>query len=129
MARAYLILIGLTFAAFGLWLLADPDALTRLAGIGMEGPQARNELRAFYGGLEIGIGIFLLGCALRRQRVDFGLGLIACALGGAGLARLASILQDGTEGWRMPAIAAVEIGAAAVALVLLGARPAPAPRA
>lgn len=123
MARAYLILIGLTFLAFGVWLLQDPEALTRLIGLRMETVAARTEVRSFYGGLELGIGLFLVGCALRRQGVNVGLGLVACALGGAGLARLTSLVQDGREGWQMTAITVLEIGAAIIALILMGSKP------
>lgn len=124
MARAYLILIGLTFTGFGLWLLMDPEALTRLIGLKMETVSARTEIRAFYGGLELGIGAFLLGCALFRNGVMIGLGLVACALGGAGAARLGSLVQDGREGWQMTLITVLELGATLLALILLIWRPA-----
>lgn len=124
MARAYLILIGFTFLGFGTWLLLDPEALSRLIGIHWETRAARTEIRAFYGGLELGIGLFLVGSGMRRQGVNVGLALVACALGGAGLARLGSLVQDGREGWQMSAIMVMEIVAAVIALLLMGRKPA-----
>ena len=124
MARAYLVLIGLTFAGFGFWLLRDPEALTRHVGLKMETVSARTEVRAFYGGLELGLGAFLLGCAMFPNGVKVGLGLVACVLAGAGSARLASLVQDGREGWQMTLFTVLEIAAALIALILLIRKPA-----
>jgi hypothetical protein len=124
MARTYLILIGLTFVGFGSWLLMDPEALSRLIGIHWETAAARTEIRAFYGGLELGIGLFLLGNGMRPQGVNVGLALIACALGGAGLARLGSLVQDGVEGWHMSAFMVLELAASVIALILMVRKPA-----
>jgi hypothetical protein len=118
--RAYLLLVGLTFCAFGFWFLVRPDALEGFVGVRAESADARTELRAFYGGLEIGIGAFLCGCALRRRHLDTGLWATAWLLGCTGLARLAGILMHGSDGWDMPAFAAAEILAAAAALALVG---------
>jgi len=120
LARAYLFLIALSFVGFGAWLLVDPEALSRLIGLRLDGVMARTEVRAFYGGLELGVGLFLAGCALRRGGVNGGLALVACALGGSGLARFASILQDGRDGWEMSLLSILEIGAAVIALILIG---------
>lgn len=123
MARAFLVFIGLTFIVFGVWLLLDPEVLTRLIGLKMETVSARTEIRAFYGGLELGIGVFLLGCAMFRNGLKSGLGLVACTLGGAGVARLVSLVQDGREGWQMALITVLEIGATLLALILLVRKP------
>jgi hypothetical protein len=120
MPRAFLFLIALTFLGFGTWGLLQPESLASAVGWTLEGANARVEVRAFYGGLELGIGIFLCGCALRRARVDLGLWAVAWMTGGAGLARGAGLLLDGREGWVMPGFVAVELLAAGLALALIG---------
>ena len=57
-----LALAGLGFLGFGLAILVAPAAV--LAPVGISGSAAGLvELQAFYGGLEIGLGAFLLGAA------------------------------------------------------------------
>lgn len=120
MPRAFLFLVAATFLGFGAWGLFQPQSLAEAVGWTLGGANAKVEVRAFYGGLEIGIGLFLLGCALRRAQVDLGLWAVAWMIGGAGLARGAGILLDGREGWIMPAFTAAELIAAAAALLLIG---------
>ena len=87
-------LAGLGFTAFGILFLCWPDML--LPGIGIQAlsAEAQVEIRAMYGGLELGLGILLLNCfAADRQR--FGLQLSLASYGGLALARLASMLVIG----------------------------------
>ena len=87
-------LAGLGFTAFGILFLCWPDML--LPGIGIQAlsAEAQVEIRAMYGGLELGLGILLLNCfAADRQR--FGLQLSLSSYGGLALARLASMLVIG----------------------------------
>lgn len=85
-----LLLCGLGFLGFGLWLLTDPAALERV-GIAATSKIGQVELRAFYGGMELGLGVFLLLCAARPGWQVAGLWLVLLANGGAGLARLLAI--------------------------------------
>ncbi|MBS0577838.1 MAG: DUF4345 family protein [Proteobacteria bacterium] len=95
MARAYLVIAGLMWLAYGLYLLAVPQTLAATAGVAASTPTGVIELRAMYGGLEMAVGAFALVCAfsvgLRRGGL-LGMGL-ACA--GLGLARLGSALAAG----------------------------------
>ena len=87
-------LAGLGFIAFGILFLCWPDML--LPGIGVQAlqPEAQVEIRAMYGGLELGLGILLLNCfGVDRQR--FGLQLSLASYGGLALARLASMIFIG----------------------------------
>ena len=52
---------------FGVWLYANPLNLVEV-GLTADTGLGRTEVRAFYGGFEIGIAAFLLWCALRRER-------------------------------------------------------------
>lgn len=81
---------ALAFAIFGVWLLAVPGAL-KAVGITPASPEARTELRAMYGGLELGIAAFLLLCITRTEWHGPGLLLQALAIGGLAAARLIAI--------------------------------------
>ena len=85
---------GLGFVGFGIIFLCWPEVM--LPGIGIVTPdlQSQIEIRAMYGGLELGLGILILSCfAAERQR--FGLQLSLASYGGLGLARAASMLVMG----------------------------------
>ncbi len=85
---------GLGFVAFGILFLCWPDMLMPGVGIQAIDPQAQVEIRAMYGGLELGLGLLLLNCfSAERQR--FGLLLSLASYGGLGLARLISMLMIG----------------------------------
>ncbi len=87
-------LAGLGFVAFGILFLCWPDMLLPGIGIPALAPHAQVEIRAMYGGLELGLGILLLSCfAIERQR--FGLQLSLASCGGLALARMASMLVIG----------------------------------
>src|SRR5690606_12695242 len=58
-------------------------------------PAARTDIRAMYGGLEFGVGIFLLLCAMKQAFVRVGLFAAACALIAMATSRTAGLLIDG----------------------------------
>ena len=101
-----LALCSLGFLGFGLWLLLDPAGALGRIGIAATSPTGTVELRAFYGGMEIGLGLFLGWCVLRPDWQAAGLWLVVLANGGAGLARLAGALAVGATlggylGWAL----------------------------
>ena len=59
---------------------------------------ARTDLRATYGGLEVGLGVFLLVCLSRVDFVRIGLLVATCAFTGMASGRLLGLLTDG--GWQ-----------------------------
>jgi hypothetical protein len=91
---ALLSLAGLGFLAFGLWLVLAPAAALAPLGITAT-PTGLIELRAFYGGLELGLGAFFLACAAKPDWRRAGLWLTLLSNGGIGLTRLASIAAGG----------------------------------
>lgn len=94
LAKAVLVLAGLGFLAFGIAIAWAPAQV--LGGVGISGTAAGLvELRAFYGGLELGLGAFLLACARRPEWSRPGLWLVALVNGGIGLTRLAGIALSG----------------------------------
>jgi hypothetical protein len=90
-----LALCAIGFLAFGLWLLVDPAGALGKIGIEARNATALVELRAFYGGMELGLGLFLLACLLRPEWRQAGLWLVLLANGGAGLARLLAAVLGG----------------------------------
>jgi len=114
-----LTIAGLGFVAFGVIFLCWPDMVMPGVGIQAMQPQAHVEIRAMYGGLELGLGVLLLMCfAPARQR--FGLQLSLASYGGLGLARALSMLMVGVT---TPFLWAALIWEAAIAgLALLALR-------
>lgn len=83
---------GLGFLGFGLAFLLAPLETLAAAGIEVQGALAVVELRAFYGGLELGLGALLVAAALRPQYHRAGLWLCLTSYGGIGLTRAAGML-------------------------------------
>jgi hypothetical protein len=93
--RLILAFIALTYTAFGFLFLFNPDAWSSTVSIAFSAPAGRTDFRATYGGLEFGVGVFLLLCALRREFVRLGLFASACALVAMAAARSTGLLLDG----------------------------------
>ena len=70
-----------------------PASFAQQAGLSAA-PNALTEVRAFYGGLQLGIGCFLIWCIRQRTLTFAGLLLVAFAVGGAGVARVFGMLID-----------------------------------
>ncbi len=126
-ATVVLALAGLGFLGFGIAILLAPAAV--LAPVGISGSAAGLvELQAFYGGLEIGLGGFLLAAAWHGAWRRPGLWVVLAVNGGIGLARLVGIAGSGEFtpffGWAL----AWEFGFSALAALAL-ARGAGRPRA
>lgn len=85
-----LVLAALGFLGFGLAIVAAPEAV--LAPVGISGTAAGLvELRAFYGGLEVGLAAFLFACAAKPAWRVPGLWSVALINGGIAAARLLGI--------------------------------------
>ena len=91
-ATAVLWISVLTWAAFGFWLLMSPTALAGV-GIDVQNPTARAEIRAFYGGLELGVAVAILW--LGRRRVADGLRVALTSVGCVAVARLGGMVFEG----------------------------------
>jgi len=86
---------GLGFLGFGLWLIVDPAGGLAVVGIAAANPAGLIELRALYGGLELGLAVFFLLCAMRPDWRRSGLWAVLLGNGGIGLTRLAGIALSG----------------------------------
>jgi Domain of unknown function (DUF4345) len=122
--RLVLVLIALTYAGFGFMFLFNPDAWSGIVSISFTTPAGRTDFRATYGGLEFGIGIFLLLCALRREFVRVGLFAAACALVAMATARSTGLLLDGFDFMQLLIALSEWVGGALATWGALMARPA-----
>lgn len=101
-------------AAYGVVMLVEPSVLRSLVGLDFTSVNAPTEIRAFYGGLELGIAVFLFVCGRNPALVPAGLLFCALAFSFAGGARLLGVLQYGAEGVSQPVVAVVEMAFAAL---------------
>jgi hypothetical protein len=95
MARAYLIVAGLMWVVYGVYLAAVPQALAATAGVAATTLTGLIELRAMYGGLEMAVGVFALVAAWLPGMVRSGLLAMGLACAGLGVTRLLSAAAAG----------------------------------
>jgi peptidoglycan/LPS O-acetylase OafA/YrhL len=110
---------SLGFLGFGIALLIEPQAV--MASIGFVVPDGvpATEIRAFYGGAEIALGLLLAACLWRPERRRVGLQINAMVYGCIGLARVAGMLIDGSDSTFLRVALATELGLAGLSLLLL----------
>lgn len=82
------------FLAFGLVALAYPELVVGPSGVLLTVPAARAEIRAFYGGLELGFGLFLWAGALRDDLRVAATLAATCGLFGLALARCFGLMAE-----------------------------------
>lgn len=97
-----LALASLTFVGIGAWYLAFPERMSAGGDLLYAGRNAENEIRAIYGGLELGLGFYWVWCLFDRRRFKGGLVLIGLAVGFAGVARFVGMFLNGA--WETPMI-------------------------
>jgi hypothetical protein len=119
MARLWIGASGLTFLGFGLYFLLFTVAAAGQVGIELPTSSARIELASFYGGLEIGIGAFLVLAAARKQWHVPALWCIGLGLGCTAVTRVVLTLA-GEPDPLMWFLGAAELVAACGSFILLG---------
>ena len=87
-------LAAAAFAGPGLAFLLAPEYL-RLVDLTPTSATARSDVRAVFGGLELGLAAFFAVCARRPAARRAGLLAAALAFGGLALGRLLSLAGDG----------------------------------
>lgn len=117
-ARGFLFVAAIVLLAYALPFLFAPKLLGQLVQIEYVGPNAYVEIRAFYGGLELGIALYLMWSALAAQRMPYALMMFGLVFFPAGAARAWGVLQYGATGPSQLVVAAVEVLGAGVALWL-----------
>lgn len=89
-------LAAIAFAAFGLILFIAPGIL-KSVGIEILDRSGAVELRAFYGGIELGLAAFFAVSARRPEWVKTALAALVFALGGVVLLRGFALLISGFQ--------------------------------
>lgn len=95
LARIALVAIGLFTILFGVVYLMAPTVMTDPAGFGVLSASAKTDVRATYGGIQLGMGLFLLWSAGSAERVRPALMLTALSIGAIGLSRAIGLAIDG----------------------------------
>jgi hypothetical protein len=126
MARVFLILSALLWLPYGLYCFVAPASLAASAGVAFQSPTGSTELRAMYGGLQAALGVLAGLAALRPALVRPALVAIAFLTAGLATARALGVALDGGFGAYTAMGLGFEIASAAIASVLLRARPQPA---
>lgn len=127
MARAYLIIAGLMWVVYGIYLAAVPQALAGTAGVAATTLTGLIELRAMYGGLEIAVGAFALTAAFAAGMLRSGLLSMGLACAGLGVTRLLSAAAAGEFSTYTRQGLALELTLTALALWLFLRQPRGAP--
>lgn len=94
--KLVLIVSGVAWAGFGVFLFVYPETLSSV-GVPVDSGLGRTEIRAFYGGLEIGLGVFLLWSQMRAERIHVGLMAALLTVGATGTGRLLGVALEGFE--------------------------------
>lgn len=106
-ARVSLVVAALGLLGFGVPLLVAPR-LMGVVGIQLGRAAAATEIRAFYGGLELGLAAFFFAAARRDAWLRPALFAQAAGFGGIVAARLVGIVVDGSAEPMIFLFAAVE---------------------
>ena len=117
MVRIYLTLAALAWLPYGLYLLFLPEELLAIAGIAATDGAATTELRAMYGGLQVGIGVLCVAALLRERFAVPVLGMSAVLTGGLFSGRLIGIFTDAgaLDAYNMAALAFEAVACAGAA--------------
>lgn len=92
LGKAILWVSAISFVVYGLMCLLSPALPMDYAGLTMNTGDAFAEVRAMYGGLQTGLGIFCLLGALRNDLYRPALISLVLLVGGLALARLYSTI-------------------------------------
>ncbi len=115
--RAVLLAIAAGFVANGVAFLFAPGKLAGLVDLTAGSKAALVELRAFYGGIELGLGAFFAIAALKKEWQVPSLAAALLALAGVAGARIYGISVEGSAGALIYLLLAIEVAGAVLAAV------------
>jgi hypothetical protein len=95
MNKALVAFAALMFTCFGAIGLVDPSRSLALIHLSAVDTTSINEIRAMYGGVELGIAAFLIAALAGLCPLRSALLLVATVFGGAAVGRATSMVVDG----------------------------------
>ena len=120
--RVLLTVMGLTTLVFGAIYLVAPHQMAAESGLAVTRPAAEAELRGYYGGLQVGMGVLFLNGLRSPEIAHAGLWSAAILFAGNGLGRLLGIaLAGAVDAFNVSGVV-FELGFAVSAALLLRAR-------
>lgn len=122
LSRIALITAASGFAGFGIACLIRPKSMLDRVDVRPSSARGTTELRAMYGGLELGLGAFFAAAAAKDEWSRPALLAQTLGLGAVAGSRLAGILRDRPRGPLMKVLFAAECSAAALGAVALATR-------
>ncbi len=98
MSCTFLVCYAIAWGLFGVVCFAAPAAMLRGFGIELSTPDALTEVRATYGGAQLGVTAFLAYSSRHQSFFEPALLLFALMMGGFAASRIAGVLIDGATG-------------------------------
>ncbi|MES2819433.1 MAG: DUF4345 domain-containing protein [Pseudomonadota bacterium] len=94
-ARIFLVVQALALIGLGLAYFIQPQEMANLSGMLLMAPAAVTDVRAYYGGLQIGLGGFVLLAMSRLDLTRAALTLLVMVYAALALARVGGLWLDG----------------------------------
>ncbi|MDZ7692120.1 MAG: DUF4345 family protein [Balneolaceae bacterium] len=117
-AAFFLRISALILSAYAVAFLVYPELLGQLVGFTHHSPNTLVEVTAFYGGLGLGLAIFLIWSAAHKNRIHLALMMIFFVFMAAGIAQLVGIIRFGFEDPSQPIVTILEISWALISVWL-----------
>ena len=122
LSRIALITAAAGFAGFGAACLIRPKSMLERVDVRSKSARGTTELRAMYGGLELGLGAFFAIAAAKPQWRRPALLAQTLGMGAVAASRLGGILRDHPRGKLMKALFIAESSTAALGAIALARR-------
>lgn len=107
--KILLALAAFQYAVFGVLALVDPSRVAAMVHLKPLDAAAMGEVRAMFGGVQLGMAAFLAACLANRWPLRAGLFLVTAVFGAAIAARITSAALDGPPSPDFAGIAAFEV--------------------
>jgi hypothetical protein len=117
--RAFLVFSVLVWLPYSILCFFQPSFLGGAAGLVGSTPTGTTELRAMYGGAQMGIGALCAFALMRREFAPSALLMLCFLTGGLGFTRLLGLVIDGSGSAYTFGALSFEIPSTALAVVLL----------
>lgn len=119
--RALLAILGVFVLLAGVGCFVAPASFAQQVGFAVSA-SGLTEIRAFYGGLQIGFGCFLIWCLREPVLTSAGLFLEGLVVGGVGIARAFGMIVEHTPTTYHLANLAIEVATVVLVVVAFARR-------